>query len=67
MTAASINFADVLFAFGQYPGSDGDAPQLGMDFAGVVTAVGPDVTTHRAGDHVGGFSRKRLLGNVRHL
>ena len=28
-----------------------------MDFAGVVTAVGPDVTTHRAGDHVGGFSK----------
>ena len=31
-------------------------PQLGMDFAGVVTAVGPDVTDHQVGDHVGGFS-----------
>ena len=56
VTASSINFADVLFASGQYPGSDGDAPRLGTDFAGVVTAVGPDVTTHRTGDHVGGFS-----------
>ena len=28
-----------------------------MDFAGVVTAVGPDVTTHRVGDRVGGFSK----------
>ncbi|MGA7467505.1 sulfolipid-1 biosynthesis phthioceranic/hydroxyphthioceranic acid synthase [Mycobacterium sp.] len=57
VTAASINYADVLFANGRYPGIDRDAAQLGMDFAGVVTRVGPDVTTHRAGDHVGGFSQ----------
>jgi polyketide synthase 5 len=56
VTASSLNFADVLHAFGDYPVIDGDAPQLGIDFAGVVTAVGPDVTTHRAGDRVGGFS-----------
>ncbi|BBZ25169.1 sulfolipid-1 biosynthesis phthioceranic/hydroxyphthioceranic acid synthase [Mycolicibacter hiberniae] len=30
--------------------------QLGPDFAGVVTAVGPDVTGHRVGDHVAGIS-----------
>ena len=29
---------------------------MGTDFAGVVTAVGPDVTEHRVGDHVGGIS-----------
>lgn len=57
VTATSLNFADVLYASGRYPGIDGDAPELGMDFAGVVTAVGPDVTTHRVGDHVGGFSK----------
>ena len=56
VTASSINFADVLVAFGRYPSIDGGLPQLGMDFAGVVTAVGPDVTTHRVGDHVGGLS-----------
>ncbi len=28
-----------------------------MDFAGVVTAVGPGVTDHQVGNHVGGFSR----------
>jgi NADPH:quinone reductase-like Zn-dependent oxidoreductase len=27
-----------------------------MDFAGVVTAIGPDVTKHQVGDRVGGFS-----------
>jgi polyketide synthase 5 len=54
VSASSINFADVLVAFGRYPAFEGRLPQLGTDFAGVVTAVGPDVVTHRAGDHVGG-------------
>ncbi len=53
--ASSVNFADVLVAFGRYPAFEGRLPQLGTDFAGVVTAVGPDVTDHRVGDHVGGL------------
>ena len=56
VSASSINFADVLVAFGRYPSFEGQLPQLGIDFAGVVTAVGPDVTDHRVGDHVGGMS-----------
>ncbi len=56
VSASSINFADVLITFsGRYPSFDGRLPQLGTDFAGVVTAVGPDVTAHRVGDHVGGL------------
>jgi polyketide synthase 5 len=57
VTASSINFADVLFTFGRfyYPEFEGQPPQLGTDFAGVVTAVGPDVTDHKVGDHVGGL------------
>ena len=55
VSASSINFADVLVAFGRYPAFEGRLPQLGTDFAGVVTAVGPDVTDHRVGDHVGGL------------
>lgn len=55
VTASSINFADVLVAFGRYPAFDGRLPALGIDFAGVVTAVGPGVTNHRVGDHVGGL------------
>ena len=54
VSASSINFADVLVAFGRYPAFEGRLPQLGTDFAGVVTAVGPDVTDHTVGDHVGG-------------
>jgi acyl transferase domain-containing protein/acyl carrier protein len=56
VTASSINFADVLIAFGRYPTFEGRLPQLGTDFAGVVTAVGPGVTDHKVGDHVGGLS-----------
>jgi polyketide synthase 5 len=55
VTASGVSFADVLHALGRSPAADGDAPHLGIDFAGVVTAVGPDVTTHRVGDHVGGL------------
>ena len=56
VTASSINFADVLNAFGRYQSLDGILPKLGTDFAGVVTAVGPDVTNHKVGDRVGGMS-----------
>jgi polyketide synthase 5 len=55
VSASSINFADVLVAFGRYPAFDGRLPQLGTDFTGLVTAVGPDVTDHQVGDHVGGL------------
>ena len=42
--------------------STGGQPQLGTDFAGVVTAVGPDVTDHKVGDHVGGLSANGCWG-----
>ncbi|HEV7854223.1 MAG TPA: sulfolipid-1 biosynthesis phthioceranic/hydroxyphthioceranic acid synthase [Mycobacterium sp.] len=62
VTASDINFADVLVAFGRYPISDGRMPPLGTDFAGVVTAVGPGLTEHRIGDHVGGLSSDGCWG-----
>ncbi|BBY96201.1 polyketide synthase [Mycobacterium gallinarum] len=55
ITASSINFADVLVAFGRYPAFEGRLPELGTDFVGVVTAVGSDVGTHKVGDRVGGL------------
>ncbi|MFI5510348.1 sulfolipid-1 biosynthesis phthioceranic/hydroxyphthioceranic acid synthase [Mycobacterium sp. NPDC051804] len=62
VSASSINFADVLVAFGRYPAFEGQLPQLGTDFAGVVTAVGPEVTDHKVGDHVGGVSPNGCWG-----
>ncbi|MBV9321528.1 MAG: SDR family NAD(P)-dependent oxidoreductase, partial [Mycobacterium sp.] len=62
VTSSSINFADVLVAFGRYPSFEGRLPQLGTDFAGVVSAVGRNVTAHRVGDHVGGISPNGCWG-----
>ncbi|MFV0496537.1 sulfolipid-1 biosynthesis phthioceranic/hydroxyphthioceranic acid synthase, partial [Mycobacterium sp.] len=56
VASASINFADVLAAYGRCPTFDGKQPPLGLDFAGVVTAVGSDVSDHKIGDRVGGLS-----------
>lgn len=62
ITASSINFADVLITFGRYPSFEGRLPELGTDFAGVVTAVGPGVTGHKVGDRVGGLSPNGCWG-----
>ncbi|UXA05688.1 type I polyketide synthase [Mycobacterium sp. SMC-2] len=62
VAATTVNFADVLVAFGRYPTFEGYQQQLGGDFAGVVTAVGPDVTEHKVGDRVGGLSRNGCWG-----
>ncbi|BBZ28350.1 mycocerosic acid synthase-like polyketide synthase [Mycolicibacterium madagascariense] len=56
VSASNLNFADVLVAYGRYPSFEGRLPQLGADFAGVVTAVGPGVTDHAIGDRVAGIS-----------
>jgi polyketide synthase 5 len=56
VSASSINFADVLLAMGTLPSFEGRPPNPGVDFAGVVSAVGSDVTDHQVGDHVGGVA-----------
>jgi polyketide synthase 5 len=62
VSTSSINFADVLVAMGLFPSIEGGLPELGMDFAGIVTAVGPDVTEHRVGDRVAGVSKNGCWG-----
>jgi acyl transferase domain-containing protein/NAD(P)-dependent dehydrogenase (short-subunit alcohol dehydrogenase family)/acyl carrier protein len=62
VSASSINFADVLAAFGRCPTFDGRQPELGLDFTGVITAVGPGVTDLRLGDKVGGFGADGCWG-----
>ena len=56
VTASSVNFRDVLVAFNRYRSILARPDAFGGDFAGVVTAVGPDVKGHRVGDHVAGMS-----------
>ncbi|WP_405792576.1 SDR family NAD(P)-dependent oxidoreductase [Streptomyces sp. NBC_01506] len=52
VSAAGLNFRDVLNALGMYPG---DAGQLGCEAVGVVTGVGPEVVGLSVGDRVMGI------------
>src|SRR5262249_25728999 len=51
VTAVGLNFSDVLKAMGLYP-DDGQAPYIGGDCAGVVSAVGDGVESVRVGQRV---------------
>jgi polyketide synthase 12 len=51
ITAAGLNFSDVLKALDAYPGAAGVVP-LGAECAGRISAVGEGVTRYRVGDRV---------------
>jgi NADPH2:quinone reductase len=54
--AAGVNRADILQRRGHYPAPAGSPPDiLGMEFAGDVSASGPDVRELRVGDRVMGI------------
>lgn len=57
--ATGLNFRDVMYALGLLSDEaieNGFAgPTLGLEFAGVVSRVGPEVTGYRPGDNVVGF------------
>ncbi len=61
--ASSVNFADVLVSLGRYPSFDGRVQGLGLDFAGIVTAVGEGVSSVRVGDRVAGLCAGGAWGN----
>ena len=60
--AVGINFRDVLNVLGMYPGDPGPP---GGDCAGVITAVGPNVTHLKPGDAVFGLAGGCLGSHVR--
>src|SRR5262245_26770969 len=49
---AGVNRPDVLQRSGLYPPPPGASPILGLEVAGKVAAIAPDVTTWRVGDRV---------------
>jgi NADPH:quinone reductase-like Zn-dependent oxidoreductase/acyl carrier protein len=59
--AAGINFRDVLNVLGLYPGDPGP---VGGDFAGEVTAAGPDVTGFEVGQRVFGIMPGSMASRV---
>lgn len=52
ISAAALNFIDVMKALGTYPDPVGSARLLGGECAGRVVSVGPGVTGHRPGGRV---------------
>ncbi|OYW29709.1 MAG: beta-ketoacyl synthase, partial [Chthoniobacter sp. 12-60-6] len=54
--AAGMNFRDVLKALALYPAETADARIFGDEVAGIVKAVGSDVTHVKPGDHVFGLA-----------
>ncbi|AGT09198.1 type I polyketide synthase [Paracoccus aminophilus] len=54
ISAAALNFIDVMKAMGTYPGLDARSARLGGEFAGIVVAVGEGVTGLTPGERVVG-------------
>ncbi len=50
--AASLNYRDLMIAMGQYPEAPGVPSNMGSDYAGIVTRVGPGVSGIKEGDEV---------------
>lgn len=53
--ATALNRADTMQRKGQYPPPPGESPILGLEIAGVVTALGNEVTQWKIGDKVCGL------------
>lgn len=61
VTAAGVNFRDVLNVLGLYPGDPGP---VGGDFCGVVTELGPGVTEFEVGQRVFGVMMGSMASRV---
>lgn len=67
VTAAGVNFADVLARLGLYPDAPKPPVVVGYEVSGIVDAVGPGVTMHRAGarvvalTHFGGYADRVVV------
>jgi len=57
VSAAGVNFADILARLGLYPDAPKPPVVVGYEVSGVVEATGPGVTSLRAGDRVVALTR----------
>lgn len=70
--ATAVNRADLLQRAGKYPPPAGASPYMGLEMAGVVAAIGAEVTQWRPGDRVigllsGGGYAERVAVPATHL
>ena len=56
VAAAGVNRPDVAQRAGSYPPPPGASPIIGLEVAGEVIAIGPEVTAFRLGDQVGALT-----------
>ncbi len=63
--ASAINPADLLIIEGRYPGPETLPARIGIEGAGVVAAVGPEVADLRPGDHVISLGRANWCDRLR--
>src|SRR5690349_13428517 len=67
VTAAAVNRADVMQRLGHYPPPPGAPPYPGLECAGVIAAVGSEVTGHHVGERVcallagGGYAERVVV------
>ena len=64
VAAAGLNFSDVLKALGLYPGLGAGPVPIGLECAGVVTRVGPQVLSIEPGDRVMALAPFSLASHV---
>ena len=64
VVVAGLNFMNVMSAMGTYPGYPQGLGPLGIECAGRVVAVGPDVTDMAIGDRVAAFAHGSLATHV---
>lgn len=62
--ATGLNFMNVMAALGALPGYENGVGPLGIECAGVVTAVAPDITQFKVGDAVMGIAFDSLSSHA---
>ncbi|MEM7370567.1 MAG: zinc-binding dehydrogenase [Bacteroidota bacterium] len=55
--AIGLNFADIFAMFGLYSATPEGSFVPGLEYAGIITAVGPNVTAWKTGDRIMGVTR----------
>jgi NADPH:quinone reductase-like Zn-dependent oxidoreductase len=62
--ASGVNYRDLMIAMGQYPETPGVPSNMGSDYAGIITRVGPGVEGLKEGDEVIALSAGTFIDGI---